>query len=122
VDAVVVLPDHLHCIWRLPEADADFSTRWRLVKRSFSLHLQTALNGRSEKVVWQRRYWEHLMRDEQDWRRHMDYIHYNPVKHGYALTPTDWPYSSFHRAVACGLYDPGWGAQEPATVTGMDVE
>ena len=117
MDAIVVLPDHLHCIWRLPVGDADYSTRWRVIKRLVT----TGLNA-PEGRIWQPRYWEHLIRDEQDWKRHMDYIHYNPVKHGYADCPAEWPWSSFRRCVERGWYEPGWGRGEPAGIEGMDFE
>ena len=122
VQAAVILPDHLHVSWRLPECDVDFSLRWRLIKRYFSVGVQATVNKRREKGVWQRRYWEHLIRDERDWQRHMDYIHYNPVKHGYVSAPADWPHSSFRRAVKNGLYEPAWGTSEPIAVSGMDLE
>lgn len=121
-DAIVVLPDHIHCIWRLPSDDDDFSTRWRLIKRYFSIGMNTSLTKRAEKKVWQRRFWEHLLRNEKDWRTHMDYIHYNPVKHGYVQSPRDWPYGSFQRAVRQGLYPADWGDNEPLSIKGMDLE
>jgi putative transposase len=89
LEAVVVLPDHLHCIWHMPKGDSDFSMRWMLVKRHFSIHFDASRNVRREKEIWQRRLWEHCVRDEDDWRRHMDYIRYNPVKHGYVARPVD---------------------------------
>lgn len=119
VEAMVVLPDHLHCIWRLPAGDADFSGRWRAVKQFVSKRLDTAVSPRGEKPVWQRRFWEHLIRDQEDWRRHMDYIHFNPVKHGLVAAPEDWPHSSYRRAVAEGRYPPGWGRTEPDSVRNM---
>jgi putative transposase len=122
MDAVVVLPDHFHCIWRMPEEDADFSTRLRLIKRHFSIGMEAGCNKRGEKGVWQRRFWEHLIRDEDDWRRHVDYIHYNPVKHGYVKTPSEWAHSSFERAVERGWYKYDWGADEPESVRGIDLE
>ena len=122
IDAVVILPDHIHCIWRLPPDDDDFSTRWRLIKRYFSIGMSASLNKRAEKKVWQRRFWEHLLRNETDWRTHMDYIHYNPVKHGYVQSPGDWYYGSFQHAVKYGLYPGDWGAQEPSSIHGMDLE
>jgi putative transposase len=107
IDAIVILPDHLHAIWRLPPGDADFSTRWRLIKHSVSVtpHRQWR---------WQPRFWEHILRDENDWRRHVEYIHYNPVKHGYARAPWDWPHSSFRRAVGRGWHSKDWDATEPS--------
>ena len=101
IDAFVLLPDHLHAIWSLPRGDCDFSTRWRLIKH----HVST---GMSE-CRWQPRFWEHLLRDENDWRRHVDYIHYNPVKHGHAARAADWPHSSFHAWVERGGYPLDWG-------------
>ena len=122
MDAVVILPDHIHCIWRLPPDDDDFSTRWRLIKRYFSISMNASLTKRAEKKVWQRRFWEHLLRNEADWHTHMDYIHYNPVKHGYVQSPYDWPYGSFRRAVKQGLYPEDWGAREPSNISEMNLE
>ncbi len=122
IDAMVIMPDHLHCIWRLPEGDADYSSRWREIKKAASRQISTATNARNERMVWQRRFWEHAIRDEADWCRHMDYIHYNPVKHGLVSRPGDWPWSSFNRAVSKGWYEPSWGASEPTNIMGMDCE
>ncbi len=120
-DAMVLLPDHLHCIWTLPPDDTDFSTRWRKIKETFTReHL--AAGGAESRVsdgqqrkglrgVWQQRFWEHTIRGETDFERHMDYIHYNPVKHGQAACPHDWPWSSFHRWVGEGAYDANWCCQ-----------
>ncbi|MBP3985677.1 transposase [Pseudoxanthomonas helianthi] len=118
IDAWVVLPDHLHCIWTLPPDDADFPLRWSKIKRRTSMacreayrddHLSTpSRRKRRESTLWQRRYWEHMIRDEDDFVRHMDYIHYNPVKHGLAAKAGDWPYSTFHRLVANGTYPENW--------------
>ena len=102
IEAIVVLPDHLHCLWRLPKGDADFSGRWREIKKATSRIIAPTSNARHERNVWQRRFWEHVIRDEMDWRLHVDYIHYNPVKHGYVTRPGDWPWSSFRKAVARG--------------------
>ncbi|MCX7116263.1 MAG: transposase [Gammaproteobacteria bacterium] len=121
LEAMVVLPDHLHCLWRLPENDVDFSVRWRLIKRYFSMGMSTSINDRMEKEVWQRRFWEHCIRNEYDWQRHMDYIHYNPVKHGLALSPADWPHSSFNHYVEKGFYEKNWGKVESVTLVGMGV-
>ena len=109
IDAIVVLPDHLHTIWRLPMGDSDFSTRWRLIKHHVTV-------GRTGTWRWQPRFWEHVLRDGEDWRRHVEYIHYNPVRHGYVQAPSAWPYSSFRRAVERGWHDPSWGAGEPANL------
>ena len=103
IDAIVILPDHLHCIWTLPANDADFSTRWRLIKAAFSRSIPNGerLSMRRERTgergIWQRRFWEHAIRDDTDLARHVDYIHFNPVKHGHVGRVEDWPYSSFHR-------------------------
>jgi putative transposase len=120
VDAMVVLPDHLHCIWTLPPGDADFATRWRLIKTWFTRHVDAALHSavntararKGEQAVWQHRYWEHLLRVERDFIRHVEYIHFNPVKHGYVLSPIEWPYSSFGRYVEDGRYAQDWGCCE----------
>src|SRR5262249_21456347 len=108
IDAIVVLPDHLHMLMTLPDDDADYPNRWRLIKRRFTdaaLKSQTPVprtqNG--EVALWQRRYWEHTIRDEKDFERHVDYIHFNPVKHGLVGRVRDWPYSSFHRYVRQGV-------------------
>ncbi len=122
IDAIVVLPDHLHCIWRLPSGDADFSGRWREIKKAVSREVERRTNHHNGRPVWQRRFWEHLIRDEEDWRRHVEYIHYNPVKHGLARRPADWPWSSFARAVARGWHEVGWGASEPEAIVGMEYE
>jgi putative transposase len=87
IDGIVVLPDHLHCIWQLPQGDGDYSGRWREIKKAVSRAIHPESNERRERPVWQRRFWEHAIRDEKDWRIHMDYIHYNPVKHGFVRTP-----------------------------------
>ena len=97
-DAAVVLPDHLHFIWRLPEGDCDFATRIRLIKSGFTRRLPAvhkSAGRKGERNIWQPRYWEHLIRDEMDFDRHVDYIHFNPVKHGLVSTPDDWPHSTW---------------------------
>lgn len=100
--AVCVLPDHLHVIWRMPEDDADFSVRWQQIKRNFA-----AWAGLPD--VWQRRFWEHQIRDDDDLARHIDYVHWNPVKHGLVRQVRDWPHSSFHRWVRRGALPASWG-------------
>ena len=122
IDAIVVLPDHLHCIWRLPDADADFSGRWRAIKQYVSKRIPAPVSSRGEKSIWQRRFWEHVIRDEDDWRRHVDYIHFNPVRHGLAAAPELWPYSSYPTAVEKGWYTPGWGRTEPDELRDMTYE
>jgi putative transposase len=114
IAAIVVLPDHLHTIWTLPEGDADFSTRWRLIKSAFSRNLATGERisqsraAKGERGIWRRRYWEHTIRDDDDFARHVDYTHINPVKHGLVARVRDWPYSSFHRMVRLGVYRGDW--------------
>ena len=105
--AMVVLPDHLHCIWTLPPGDSDFPSRWKSIKQRCSKRLKHS--GLLEGGAWQRHYWEHLIRDEADLRAHVDYIHYNPVKHGLVDAPADWGASTFHRHVAKGIYPVDWG-------------
>ncbi|MDP1785734.1 transposase [Nitrosomonas sp.] len=126
LDAVIILPDHLHCIWTLPQADADFSTRWKLLKGYFSRHIakgegiSASPKSRRERGIWQRRFWEHLLRDQNDFNRHVDYIHWNPVKHGWAKRVSDWPYSSFHRYVEQGVYPENWGNHEDYDIEGLE--
>ncbi len=114
LDAIVVLPDHLYAIWTLPEGDADFATRWRLIKSAFSRGLSQgecvspSRLDKSERGIWQRRYWEHTLRDETDFARHVDYVHFNPVKHGYVARVRDWPHSSFQRMVRQRVYREDW--------------
>jgi putative transposase len=115
LEAMVVLPEHLHCIWTLPVGDDNYPDRWRCIKAAFSRAVpDRGCRSKSEimkgeRGVWQRRYWEHTLRDEDDWRRHMDYIHYNPVKHRHVAQVVDWPYSTFHRYVDEGVYPKDWG-------------
>ena len=132
IDAWVLLPDHLHCIWTLPPEDANFSARWAIIKRQVSrTHEQgrrcvgRTLPERSasqwkrrESGFWQRRFWEHLIRDEEDLRSHIEYIHWNPMKHGYIQTLADWPYSTFQRFVQRGLYPANWGGQGVQELSG----
>ena len=112
IDAWVVLPEHMHCLWTLPEGDSDYSGRWRAIKKAFSKAFPGPANARGERDIWQKRFWEHTIRDERDYRAHMDYIHFNPVKHGFALHPAEWPYSSFRKCVERGLYDASWNKPE----------
>ncbi|MCK9200513.1 MAG: transposase [Gallionella sp.] len=118
IDAVAILPEHLHTIWTLPEGDSDFALRWRLIKTVFSRnlphgeHRSDSRQGRGERGIWQRRYWEHLIRDEADFSRHVDYIHINPVKHGLVSRVADWPHSSFHRYVRAGVLPVDWAGDE----------
>jgi putative transposase len=117
--AIVLLPEHLHCVWTLPAGDAAFSRRWAWIKRAFTqgwLESGGAERGVSpskrndgRRGVWQRRFWEHALRDETDFERHCDYVHYNPVKHGLVSCPRDWPFSTFSRFVRAGDYPSDWG-------------
>ena len=122
IHAWVVLPEHLHCVIELPEGDADFKTRWILTKMLFSkaipkIELRSAVRiKRRERGIWQRRYWEHLIRDEADFRAHVDYVHINPLKHGLVKQVADWEYSTFHRLVKAGIYPRDWaGGDEMAS-------
>ena len=113
--AMVVLPDHLHAIWRLPEEDADFPLRWSLIKGAFSRSvpktevIRRSREAKRERGIWQRRYWEHQIRDEDDLAKHVAYVHFNPVKHGYVKRAADWPYSSIHREIRRGNLNDDWG-------------
>jgi putative transposase len=114
IDAWVVLPNHMHCLWTLPEGDTNYSRRWQAIKTEFSKQIPTgeycspSRIAKEERGIWQRRFWEHTIRNEEDYARHMDYIHFNPVKHGLATNAADWPHSTFHRCVTNGLYPATW--------------
>ena len=121
VEAQVVLPDHIHAIWQLPPNDADYSTRWRLVKETFTKaylknrrppEVGNSRRKKQEQGLWQRRFWEHLLRDDIDFFDHLDYIHLNPVRHGLAAAPGAWVHSTFEHWVARGVYEPHWGTDE----------
>jgi putative transposase len=130
MDAIVVLPDHMHCIWTLPQDDGDFSARWRLVKTRFSLACRRAQREsilpptlwKGGQSPWQERFWEHLIRDQADFNTHCDYIHYNPVKHGLAQSPSEWQHSTFNVFVRKGFYAPDWGCNVSPEVMAMDLE
>jgi putative transposase len=117
IDAWVVLPDHVHCLWTLPDGDINDSGRWNAIKINFSRKIpageyrSNSRTAKRERGIWQPRFWEHTIRDEHDYAAHMDYIHFNPVKHGLVDRVADWPFSSFHRAVSAGLYSRDWAAQ-----------
>ncbi len=113
IEAIVILPDHLHAIWTLPSGDSDFSGRWKRIKAHFTHQLVAAAvpvnrNRNGEYGLWQRRFWEHTIRDEMDFARHVDYVHINPVKHKLVNRARDWPYSSFHVYVRRGLLPADW--------------
>lgn len=109
-DAMVILRDHIHAVWTLPDGDSDFPTRWRKVKALFSRHCAArgtasrSMARKGEKGIWQRRFWEHAIRDERDFRAHVEYCHFNPVKHGLVERPEDWPYSTIHRDRRAGRW------------------
>jgi putative transposase len=123
IDAIVILPDHLHAILTLPVDDADFPARWRRIKGFFSSHLLGAGVGierhaNGELALWQRRYWEHTVRDDDDFARHVDYIHHNPVKHRLAIRVRDWPHSSFHLYVRRGILPKDWAGDANERASG----
>ncbi len=123
IEAIVILPDHRHSIWQLPAEDSDFPMRWRLIKARFSRAIATGERisasrvRKGERGIWQRRFWEHMIRNAEDYRRHVDY---NPVKHGYVTAAREWPYSSFHAYVERGVYPADWGT--PPDVSDMELE
>jgi putative transposase len=122
IDAWVLLPDHMHCIWTLPVDDDDYSTRWRIIKtvvtqrcgeRLTNDRFQTSRRKvKHQSTLWQHRFWEHMIRDERDFNNHVDYLHFNPVKHGYVQQTKEWPYSSFHRYVSTGMLTEDWGCSD----------
>ncbi|HTU54329.1 MAG TPA: transposase [Acetobacteraceae bacterium] len=119
IDAWVVLPEHLHCIWTLPPDDDNYSGRWRALKSLFAAAMphserrSAARVRKGERAIWQRRFWEHTIRDDRDYAAHMDYVHFNPVEHGLAACAADWPYSSFRLCVTRGLYPADWSMSGP---------
>ena len=119
IDAIVILPDHLHALCTLPPDDSDFALRWRLIKTGFSRALphgeriSASRINKGERGIWQRRYWEHRIRDSADFNQHVDYIHHNPLKHGHVQCLADWPWSSFHRYVRAGIFPADWAGAEP---------
>jgi putative transposase len=129
--AVVLLPDHLHAVWTLPPGDADYSGRWSQIKEGFTRRYLAAGGSESreggrahrrERGVWQPRFWESTVRDEAHLKRVVDYTHFNPVKHGLVTRARDWPWSSFHRYVELGEYDPDWGSLPAADIPGAEWE
>ena len=125
IHAWVVLPEHLHCVIELPEGDADFKTRWMLIKMLFSKaipkteYVSKIRKQRREGGIWQRRYWEHLIKDDADFAAHVDYVHINPVKHGLVKQVADWPYSTFHRLVKAGVYPLNWAGGAEKVLDGL---
>lgn len=127
IDAWGLLPDHIHCIWTLPDNDSDFSTRWSRIKRLTTQAVRRdGAHGapygsrakRREGSLWQRRFWEHRIRNDADFQRHMDYLHWNPVKHGLVDQVADWPWSSFHRLARAGFYAADWGSRDHQSTGG----
>ena len=124
INAWVVLPDHMHCIWTLPPDDADYPSRWRMIKARFSRRMSdhapvsASRTSKGELGIWQRRYWEHTVRDARDFAAHVDYVHFNPVKHRYVARVADWPCSTFHRYVASGTYPADWGTEPEIQAAG----
>lgn len=121
IDGWVVMPDHMYCVWTLPPGDDDYSNRIKSIKIRFARAVprtefrNAARSDKGERGIWQRRFWEHTIRDERDYAHHMDYLHFNPVKHGVVTRVADWPHSSFHRCVANGLYPADWGGDGTST-------
>jgi len=127
--AIVLLPDHIHTIWTLPEGDSAYPLRWKRIKECFTRDYLAAggsESGRSMRApgrgrnVWQPRYWEHVVRDEDDFKRCLDYIHWNPVKHGLVKRVRDYPWSSFFKWVERGEYDLNWGEGEVRDIDGAE--
>jgi putative transposase len=118
IDAWVVLPEHIHCVITLPPGDDDFSNRIKAIKIRFVRALEPdewrspVRVAKGERGIWQRRFWEHAIRDDDDYARHLDYVHFNPVKHGHATSVAQWPYSTFHHCVRTGIYPMDWGGGE----------
>jgi len=124
INAYAILPDHIHTIWTLPENDSDYSNRWRLIKGNFtkSLPQSKQINSNGEKNIWQSRFWEHLIRSQEDYNKHCDYIHYNPVKHGLVESVDEWQFSSFKDFVTMGFYPEGCGKEIAKEIYQMDLE
>jgi putative transposase len=132
IDAFILLPDHFHCLWTLPLKDNDFPVRLRLIKTYVTKHYGKELEidravsmsrqKREESNLWQRRFWEHLIRDERDFEMHCDYIHNNPVRHGLCATPQDWQFSSIHQFTTQGIYPANWGIDKFPEIPQGDLE
>lgn len=132
INAWVIVPDHMHAIWTLPHGDTDYSKRWGVIKKHFTQSWlasdgieQTVTHARQNnrrRGIWQRRFWEHTLRDERDYAHHFDYLHFNPVKHGLVDKVIDWPYSSFHRCLNDGIYPENWGSKMESFVNIVGLE
>ena len=120
IDSICVLPDHIHLIMLLPENDKDYSVKIRLIKQYATMHINK--QNLSKNLIWQPRFWEHTIRNDRDLELHRNYIHYNPVKHGYTMAPKDWEYSSFNSFVKKGFYEENWGLSEPKELINFDFE
>ncbi len=124
IDGWVILPDHMHCIWTLPKGDDDYSGRWRAIKKEFSKslpkieRLSKTKVKRNERGIWQHQFWEHTIRDDRDYQAHMDYLHFNPVKHGLVGSVKEWKYSTFHHLVKKGVHPENWGGENIELKTG----
>ncbi|QDT31910.1 REP-associated tyrosine transposase [Thalassoglobus polymorphus] len=132
INAIVLLPDHLHAIWTLPPGDDDYSKRWGWIKKEFT-KVYLANGGQEQftsvskkrnrrRGVWQRKFWEHTIEDENDYEAHFDYIHWNPVKHGYVKCPSHWSHSSFHKWGAKGVYPKNWGCGEQSPISMKSIK
>lgn len=131
INAWVLLPDHMHALLTLPTGDADYSTRWRQIKERFTTEylahggteapISVSRKLRKERGIWQRRFWEHTIDDEDDYIHHFDYLHYNPVKHGLVQRVRDYEWSTFHRYVKEGIYPPNWGEGQGELIFPIDV-
>jgi putative transposase len=132
IDAMVLLPEHLHAIWSLPPGDTAYAMRWGWIKKEFSKawleiggverSVTSGESRQSRRGVWQTRFWEHTIQSEDDFERHFDYVHYNPVRHGLARCPRDWARSSFHRWVRAGVYPIDWGCELRQPLDFRDLE
>ncbi|MDO9087695.1 MAG: transposase [Anaerolineaceae bacterium] len=130
--AICLLPDHLHCIWQLPEDDVNYSIRWKEIKRLFTIQYLVGIGPgekrnesrqkRGEAAIWQRRFWEHTIMDDEDFGRHFDYIHYNPIKHGYVEKASDWKWTSLHKYIKEGVYDNDWVGGDEGRIQSLDWE
>lgn len=109
IDAWVLLPDHMHAVWTMPEADRDYSRRWGVIKRRFTQMLREC--GGHGPPCWQKRFWAHRIEGETDYRHHVDYVHINPLKHSLTDSVATWPWSTFHRYVTAGVYPRDWGGR-----------